>query len=55
MGKVNDLTVQLQERGVPEEVYQEASVFEALRVLSDAVLLEKTEGKWLIKEYEDVA
>lgn len=56
MSHMSNLVVMLDESGIPEEIYREASIEYAVRLLDDSVYLEKVNGKWKIpkgKEFEN--
>lgn len=49
MGFMKDVALELEERGIPNEVYREASVSDALRLINDdSVSMVKVNGRWAI-------
>ena len=49
MGKLSDLAIQLEETGIPEEVYREASVGDAIRLINgDSINLVRIDGRWAL-------
>jgi hypothetical protein len=48
VGKLQDLALELEEQGIPDEVYREATVGDALRMLNaDNIELVKVNGEWV--------
>lgn len=49
MGRLSDLAIQLEEAGIPDEIYRDATVSDALRLINgDSIGLVKVNGRWAV-------